>query len=191
MKWCRRASGSTGRWSCRACAEEAQALAELGRLAAANEPWRSFIGTGLAQLPHARVIQRNVLENPGWYTAYTPYQAEISQGRLEALLDFQTDDDRPHRPAGGQCLASRRGDGRSRGDDADAPLERKEPRRRFFVDQACHPADHRRRAHAREVGSGSSVEIGDPWSGLDPARVFGAISSIRRPYGRDPRLRAS
>ena len=70
-------------------AEEAQALADLERLAATNEPRRSFIGMGWHNCHTPAVIQRNVLENPGWYTAYTPYQAEISQGRLEALLAFQ------------------------------------------------------------------------------------------------------
>ena len=71
-------------------ASESTALAELRTLAARNSIFRSCIGLGYYDTLTPGVIQRNVLENPGWYTAYTPYQAEISQGRLEALLNFQT-----------------------------------------------------------------------------------------------------
>ena len=69
---------------------EAQALAELRRLAQKNQVWRSYIGMGYYDCVTPPVILRNILENPGWYTAYTPYQPEIAQGRLEALLNFQT-----------------------------------------------------------------------------------------------------
>ena len=69
---------------------EAQALAELRGIAAKNQVLKSFIGQGYHGCHTPGVIQRNVLENPAWYTAYTPYQAEISQGRMEALVNFQT-----------------------------------------------------------------------------------------------------
>src|SRR6266545_1548957 len=73
-----------------AALSEAEALAELRRLAARNTVARSMIGLGYYGTHTPAVIRRNVLENPAWYTAYTPYQPEISQGRLEALLTFQT-----------------------------------------------------------------------------------------------------
>src|ERR1700682_1504461 len=69
---------------------EPEVLAYFRSLASKNQVFRSFIGMGYSDCVTPPVIQRNILENPAWYTAYTPYQAEIAQGRLEALLNFQT-----------------------------------------------------------------------------------------------------
>ncbi|ENF16906.1 glycine cleavage system P-family protein, partial [Escherichia coli P0304816.10] len=70
-------------------ATEYAALAELKAIASRNKRFTSYIGMGYTAVQLPPVILRNMLENPGWYTAYTPYQPEVSQGRLEALLNFQ------------------------------------------------------------------------------------------------------
>src|SRR5262249_6086227 len=117
---------------------EHEVLAALRARASRNQVFRSFIGMGYYGCLVPGVIQRNVLENPGWYTQYTPYQAEIAQGRLEALLNFQTmvadltalplanasllDEATAAAEAMHMCHALVRGD-----------------RRRFFVADDCHP----------------------------------------------------
>jgi glycine dehydrogenase len=150
---------------------EAEATAELKAIAARNEPWRSFIGTGYYGTHTPAVIQRNVIENPGWYTAYTPYQAEIAQGRLEALLTFQQlVIDLTGLPVANASLL----DEATAAAEAMAMMRRagRSKAQRFFVDAACHPqviAVMRTRAK----WMGLELTIGDP-AQLDPATVFGA-----------------
>ena len=119
---------------------EQEALAELRQIAQQNKVVRNFIGAGYSDCVVPPVIQRNILENPGWYTAYTPYQAEIAQGRLEALLNFQTmiTDLTALDIANASLL-----------DEATAAAEamtlchaapgRSGRRDRFFVSEMCHP----------------------------------------------------
>ena len=127
---------------------ETEVLAALKRLAADNQVCRSYIGMGYYNCIVPPVIQRNILENPGWYTQYTPYQAEISQGRLEALLNFQTmvidltglpvanasllDEATAAAEAMGMCLAAAPARLKS------TPTGRKEAGI-FFVSETCHP----------------------------------------------------
>ncbi|HZV37170.1 MAG TPA: glycine dehydrogenase (aminomethyl-transferring), partial [Pseudoxanthomonas sp.] len=80
---------ATGALALRGSMTEVEALQEIRAIAAKNDVFRSFIGQGYYGTHTPNVILRNVLENPAWYTAYTPYQAEISQGRMEALVNFQ------------------------------------------------------------------------------------------------------
>lgn len=69
---------------------ESEVMGRLKELAGKNKLWRSYIGTGYYNAILPPVIQRCMLENPGWYTPYTPYQPELAQGRLEALINYQT-----------------------------------------------------------------------------------------------------
>ncbi len=118
---------------------ESEMLADLRQIAAQNQVSRSFIGMGYYNCITPPVIQRNILENPGWYTAYTPYQAEIAQGRLEALLNFQTmvidltglpianasllDESTAAAEAMGMCLAA----------------GKRDAIKTFFISETCHP----------------------------------------------------
>jgi len=151
---------------------EAAAAAELKRIAAQNQIWRSYIGLGYAGTLLPAVIQRNVLENPGWYTAYTPYQAEIAQGRLEALLAFQQMlIDLTGLPVASASLL----DEATAAGEAMTMIRRaaKSKAAAFFVDAACHPQVIAV-ILTRAKWLGIPVVVGDPARDLDPAQVFGA-----------------
>ena len=154
---------------------ERTALSYLRRMADRNDVFVSMIGMGYYGTVTPKVILRNVLENPGWYTAYTPYQAEVSQGRLEALLNFQ------------QMVIDMTGlqiANASLLDEATAAAEAMAMARRvvktsantFFVDRDTHPQtigviETRARAFGHEV------VIGDPLKDLKPESVFAALLS--------------
>ncbi len=154
---------------------ERSALSYLRRMVERNEVFVSMIGMGYYGTVTPKVILRNVLENPGWYTAYTPYQAEVSQGRLEALLNFQ------------QVIVDMTGlelANASLLDEATAAAEAMAMARRlvkttantFFVDEDTHPQTIgviQTRAHA----FGYEVVIGDPTKDLKPETVFAALLS--------------
>ena len=161
---------------------EAQVLADLKALASRNQRWRSYLGLGYHDTITPPVILRNVMENPAWYTAYTPYQAEIAQGRLEALLNYQTviadltglpianasllDEGTAAAEAMAMALAAR--------GSADKSV--------FFVAQDCHPQTIevvRARAEARGV----TVVVGDALSATFDASVFGVLLQYRSTDG--------
>ncbi len=152
---------------------EQELLGAARSLASRNRPFRSYLGMGYSGTYLPPVIQRNVLENPGWYTQYTPYQAEIAQGRLEALLNFQTVvSDLTGLPIANASLL----------DEATAAAEAmtlfhnadKGSRRTFFVDERCHPQTiallmQRAEPHAIDL-------VVSDWSTFEPsADVFGAL----------------
>ncbi|CAN5698847.1 aminomethyl-transferring glycine dehydrogenase [soil metagenome] len=161
---------------------ELEALDELRAISRHNQVFRTYIGMGYNDCITPPVIQRNVLENPGWYTAYTPYQAEIAQGRLEALLNFQTMViDLTGLPIANASLL----------DEATAAAEAMamsyghsggEERNTFLVSEACHPQTIdvvRTRAEAR----GIRVDVGDV-SSVDFADVFGVLLQYPASDGR-------
>jgi glycine dehydrogenase len=155
---------------------ESAALAELRALATENKVFRTAIGLGYSDTFTPGVIQRTILENPGWYTAYTPYQAEISQGRLEAILNFQTlvTDLTGLEIANGSML-----------DEGTAAAEAMMMCHRlkegaadthptFFVSAACHPQTiDIVRTRAKPLGI--DVVVGDHRSFQPTARCFGVL----------------
>ena len=151
---------------------ESEALNDLRAIASKNRIWRSFIGMGYSDCITPPVLQRNILENPGWYTQYTPYQAEIAQGRLEALLNFQTMImDLTGLPVANASLL----------DEATAAAEAmtmchslKPGRSVFFVSQACHPQTIDV-IQTRAAALGFEVKVGDHRSVALTDQFFGAL----------------
>ena len=154
---------------------EEEALKALKEISKKNTVYRSFIGQGYYGTVTPKVILRNVFENPGWYTSYTPYQAEISQGRLEALINFQTmvGDLTGFEIANASLL-----------DEATAAAESmtlthrvcKSKSQRFFIDQNCFPQTISV-VTARAKPIGIEVIVGDPQqlTNLDKETYFGAL----------------
>jgi glycine dehydrogenase len=160
---------------------EFEVLAALKQIASKNEVFRSYIGMGYHDCITPAVIQRNVLENPGWYTQYTPYQAEIAQGRLESLLNFQTMvmDLTGFQVANASLL-----------DEATAAAEAmtlshalKENRILFFVSSDCHPQTIDV-VKTRAAALGIEVQVGNHESFEFTEHVFGALIQYPDTFGR-------
>ncbi|WP_300520081.1 aminomethyl-transferring glycine dehydrogenase [Aliiroseovarius sp.] len=161
---------------------EREMLHQMRVTAAKNKVLRSLLGQGYHGTVTPPVVQRNILENPAWYTAYTPYQPEISQGRLEALLNFQTmiSDLTGLEIANASLL-----------DEATAAAEAmvmghriaRSKARAFFVDENCHPQNIAV-MKTRAAPLGIEVVVGDPESELNAEQVFGAIFQYPGTYGR-------
>ena len=160
---------------------EREALDKLRETANKNKVLVSLIGQGYYGTITPPVIQRNILENPAWYTAYTPYQPEISQGRLEALLNFQTmiTDLTGLDVANASLL-----DEATAAAEAMAMCQRvaKSKANAFFVDEACHPQVIAL-IETRAEPLGWKVIVGNPFTDLDPVDVFGALFQYPGTYG--------
>ena len=160
---------------------EREALDKLRDTANKNKALVSLIGQGYYGTITPPVIQRNILENPAWYTAYTPYQPEISQGRLEALLNYQTMvcDLTGLDVANASLL-----DEATAAAEAMALAERvsKSKAKAFFVDEACHPQTIAV-IQTRAEPLGWQVIVGNPFTDLDPVDVFGAIFQYPGTHG--------
>ncbi|MGV1830557.1 aminomethyl-transferring glycine dehydrogenase [Agrobacterium vitis] len=160
---------------------EREALDKLRETANKNKALTSLIGQGYYGTITPPVIQRNILENPAWYTAYTPYQPEISQGRLEALLNFQTMicDLTGLDVANASLL-----DEATAAAEAMAMAERvaKSKAKSFFVDSNCHPQTIAViQTRAEPLGWG--VVVGNPFTDLNPGEVFGALFQYPGTHG--------
>ena len=163
-----------------AARSEHEVLAALKDIASQNQVCRSFIGMGYYDCITPAVIQRNVLENPGWYTQYTPYQAEISQGRLEALLNFQT----MVADLTGLDIANA-----SLLDEATAAAEAmtmchalKDGRNIFFISQSCHPQNIEV-VQTRAKALGIEVVVGNHESFKFNNKIFGVLVQYPDTFG--------
>ena len=160
---------------------EQAVLARLRAVADRNKVMTSFIGQGYHGTVTPPAIQRNIFENPAWYTAYTPYQPEISQGRLEALLNYQTmiADLTALDVANASLL-----DEGTAAAEAMALCQRsaKTKAAAFFVDHHCHPQTIAV-LQTRAEPLGWKVIVGDPFTDLNPAEVFGALFQYPGTYG--------
>ncbi len=162
-------------------------LRELEGIAAKNQVFRSFLGMGYSDTITPPVIQRNILENPGWYTQYTPYQPEIAQGRLEALLNFQTMViDLTGLPVANASLLD---EGTAAAEAMTLLHHVGKGSDAFFVAQDCHPQTIEV-LRTRAAPLGMHIIVGDPVT-FDFARthVFGALLQYPATDGaiRDPR----
>jgi glycine dehydrogenase len=159
---------------------EHELLARMKEVAGKNRVMTSLIGQGYYGTVTPPAIQRNILENPAWYTAYTPYQPEIAQGRLEALLNFQTMvcDLTGLDVANASLL-----DEATAAAEAMTMAERvaKSKAKAFFVDRFCHPQTI---AVIKTRAQALGIEVIEGMVGtLDPAKVFGAIFQYPGSYG--------
>lgn len=166
---------------------EQQALAELSDLAGKNRLFRSYIGMGYSDCVTPPAIQRGILENPGWYTAYTPYQPEISQGRLEALLNFQS---MVSDLTGlGIANASLLDEGTAAAEAmtlCHRVLSRKnkdEVGNLFFVSESCHPQTIEV-VKARALPLGIEIQVGDHQDFTFPSSCFGCLVQYPDTLGR-------
>ena len=154
-------------------ASEADALSELKKIASKNQIWRSYLGQGYSDTVTPPVILREILENAGWYTAYTPYQPEIAQGRLEALLNFQTMIiDLTGLPVANASLLD---EGTAAAEAMAVCLHASEDPagRVFFVSADCHPQTIEVvRTRARPLGL--NILVGEP-SSIVGKKLLGAL----------------
>ena len=156
---------------------EAEALAELERLMQRNHCSRSFIGLGYFATALPAVVQRYVFENPAWYTAYTPYQAEIAQGRLEALLNFQTlISELTGLPIANASLLDE-GTAAAEAMSLSRSVRKQQLARRFLVDQAVYPQTLAV-LQTRAEPLGVQLEVDDPRTFRLDDEVFGVLLQL-------------